>query len=40
MTSFTTHLRYFFAEIYLCELDTVLMFHYMIFKTELELNMK
>ena len=34
-TSFTTHLHYFFAEIYLCELNILLAFHYMIFKSEL-----
>ena len=40
MTSFTNHLRFFFAEIYLCELDVLLAFHYMIFKSELELSIK
>ena len=33
-----THLRYFFAEIYLCELDIVLMFNYMIFKIFIIIN--
>ena len=36
MTSFTTHLRYVFAEIYLCDLNILLTFHYMISKSELE----
>ena len=39
-TSFTTHLRYFLAEIYLCELNILFTFHYMIFKSELELYIK
>ena len=40
MTSFKTHLCYSFAEIYLCELDILLTFHYMIFKSEHDFNTK
>ena len=39
-TSFTTHLRYSLAEIYLCELNILLTFHYLIFKSEHGFNIK
>ena len=39
-TSFTTHLRYSFAEIYQCELNILLTFHYLIFKSEHDFNIK
>ena len=39
-TSFTTHLHYSFAEIYLCELNILLTFHYLIFKSEHDFNIK
>ena len=39
-TSFTTHLRNSFAEIYMCELNILLMFHYLIFKSEHDFNIK
>ena len=39
-TSFTTDLRYSFAEIYMCELNILLTFHYMIFKSEHDFNIK
>ena len=38
--SFTTHLRYSFAEIYLCELNILLTFHYLIFKSEHDFDVK
>ena len=34
------HLRYSFAEIYLCELNILLTFHYLIFKSEHDFNIK
>ena len=37
---FANHLRYFFDETDLCGLDILLTFHYMIFKSELELYIK
>ena len=39
-TSFKTHLCYSFAEIYMCELNILLALHYMIFKSEHDLNIK
>ena len=39
-TSFTTHLRYSFADIYLCELNILLTFHHLIFKSEHDFNIK
>ena len=39
-TSFTTHLRYSFAEIYLCEFNILLTFYYLIFKSEHDFNIK
>ena len=36
----TTHLRYSFAELYLCELNILLTFHYLNYKSEHDFNMK
>ena len=36
----STHLRYSFAEIYLCELNILLTFQYLIFKSEHDFNIK
>ena len=34
------YLRYSFAEIYMCELNILLTFHYLIFKSEHDFNIK
>ena len=39
-TFFTTRLRYPFADIYLCELNILLTFHYLSFKSEHDFNIK